>query len=138
MDSKKIIHLRKEAEKAVAEMADGDLKLKAFEVILNHLLSEKLEKPATPLARGKKSEITIPETEASNDSAAGRILVLKDEGFFKTQKTLGEIREELETHGWHYPTTTLSGVLIELVQKRKLRRVRVKEENKKIWKYSNP
>jgi hypothetical protein len=38
MDTKKLVALRKEAEKAIAEMPDGDLKVKAFEVILGHLL----------------------------------------------------------------------------------------------------
>ena len=39
MDAKKLIELRKQAEKAVEDMQDGEFKLKAFEVILNHLLS---------------------------------------------------------------------------------------------------
>ena len=38
MDVKQLIQLRKEAEKAVAEMPEGDIKIKAFEVILNHLI----------------------------------------------------------------------------------------------------
>jgi hypothetical protein len=38
MDAKKLIDHRKQAEKAVAGMADGELKVKAFEVILGHLL----------------------------------------------------------------------------------------------------
>ena len=38
MDAKRLIDLRKAAERAVAEMPDGELKVKAFEVILAHLL----------------------------------------------------------------------------------------------------
>jgi hypothetical protein len=40
MDTKKIVSARKEAEKAIAGMPDGDLKVKAFEVILGHLLAD--------------------------------------------------------------------------------------------------
>ena len=138
MNAKKIVELRREAEKAVADMPDGELKVKAFEVILNHLLAGpdvvtvrtgEGEKEAKP--KGGKEKVTAT-------SIGGRILVLKDEGFFNNQRTIGEVREELRAHGWHYPLTTLSGTLIALVQQRKLRRERAKEGNKKIWKYSNP
>jgi hypothetical protein len=64
--------------------------------------------------------------------------VLRDEGFFKTQKAIGEVREELKAHGWHYPLTTLSGRLQALVQQRQLRRERGVQGKKKVWKYSNP
>ena len=56
----------------------------------------------------------------------------------KSPKTIGEIRAELQAHGWHYPVTTLSGELIKLVQRRKLRRQRVKVGKKLAWHYSNP
>lgn len=137
MDVKKLIELRKEAEKAVAEMSDGALKVKAFEVILNHLIMAQ-SKDLTDRERATRRDAVEPEIAATTESAAGRILVLRDENFFKSQKSIGEIREELETHGWHYPATTLSGTLIELVQNRKLRRQKVKEGNKKVYKYTNP
>jgi len=140
MDTKKLIDLRKQAERAVAEMADGELKVKAFEVILSHLLGGRQEAQGPPPgdeapARSKLKEVKVG---ASARSIAGRILVLRDEGFFKTQKTIGEVREELRAHGWHYPLTTLSGRLQAMVQQRKLRRERAKQANKRVWKYSNP
>ncbi len=140
MDAKRIIEFRKQAEKAVAEMPDGELKLRAFEVILNHLLegprpstTEDTQRKAPSSREMKGAKETSPAR-----SIAGRILVLRDEGFFKNQKTIAEIREELRAHGWHYPLTTLSGRLQTLVQNRKLRRERAKQGAKKIWKYSNP
>lgn len=39
MDTKTLLELRKKAEKAVADMSDGPLKVKAFEVILANLLT---------------------------------------------------------------------------------------------------
>lgn len=38
MDAKKLVQLRKQAEKAVEDMSAGELKVKAFEVILENLL----------------------------------------------------------------------------------------------------
>lgn len=140
METQKLIDLRKRAEKAVAEMPDGELKVKAFEVILTHLLgggetSQERSREEVPPPTGKSK----PKKEGvSAQSITGRILVLKDEGFFKAQKTIGEVREELKAHGWHYPLTTLSGRMQALVQQRRLRRERATQGNKKIWKYSNP
>lgn len=139
MDAKRIIELRKQAEQAVAEMPDGELKVKAFEVILNHLLEGPRPSTADETQIGKsfsqKPKVTKGASKAS--SLSGRILVLRDENFFNSQKTIGELREELKAHGWHYPLTALSGTLQTLVQQRELRRERAKQGNKKIWKYSN-
>lgn len=137
MDAKKLIELRKQAEKAVEDMQDGEFKLKAFEVILNHLLAPGKAEPSqeisTTKVRGKESS-----EGTDTESTAGRILVLKDEGFMKSPKSISQIRGELEAHGWHYPVTTLSGELMKLVQKRKLRRQKGKEGNKVVWLYTNP
>lgn len=139
MDAKKIIELRKQAEKSVAEMPDGELKLKAFEVILGHLLAAGQSKPThtTTIPQTKESKQEVA-AEIDADTADGRILVLKDEGYFKTPQSIGRIRQELQAHGWHYPVTTLSGTLMSLVQKRKLRRQKGKEGNRQLWVYTNP
>lgn len=132
MDAKKLIELRKEAEKAVAEMPDGELKVKAFEVILNHLITtqpEPLKAPEKVMERGKAT----PKVAAIK-STSGRILLLKDEGFFRSPKSIGEVSEELKAHGWHYPLSTVGARLLELTQKRSLRRQKIK----KGWKYTNP
>ncbi|MBM4433437.1 MAG: hypothetical protein FJ025_05495 [Chloroflexi bacterium] len=139
MDAKKLIELRKQAEKAVEDMQDGEFKLKAFEVILNHLLSPGKTEPMPGKTRDAKTQQEKYEPmDMDSESTGGRIMVLKDEGFMKSPKTISEVRGELQAHGWHYPVTTLSGELIKLVQKRKLRRQRVKVGNKLIWQYSNP
>ena len=139
MDTKKIIELRRQAEKAVEDMRDGEFKLKAFEVILNHLLSPGKAEPGLESSGAPKAKPgKYKSADIDSESIAGRILVLKDEGFTKAPKTIGEIRAELQAHGWHYPVTTLSGELIRLVQKRKLRRQKVKVGNKLIWQYTNP
>ncbi|MGH9369291.1 MAG: hypothetical protein ACRD3M_16650 [Thermoanaerobaculia bacterium] len=140
MDAKSLIEFRKQAEQAVADMSDGDLKLKAFEVILAHLIGGRPVATKSP-SKGREVPVAGKRPRRESESArsiTSRILVLRDEGFFNSQKAIGEVREELRAHGWHYPLTTLSGRLQALVQQRELRRERVRQGNKKIWKYSNP
>lgn len=140
MDVKKLIELRKEAEKAVAEMPDGDLKLKAFEVILNHLIASSAPPLKTqPIAKMTDEAVPPVSEDFPSESVAGRLMVLKEEGFFKSPKALAEIREELQAHGWRYPNTTLAPVLIRLCGRKKvLRRQRIQEGKTKPWKYFNP
>jgi len=64
-------------------------------------------------------------------SATDMILRLKQEGFFKEKKAIGEIQEELEKRGYHHPQTSLSGVLLRLLRKGEL--IRIREE--KGWEY---
>lgn len=147
MDTKTLVAVRKEAEKAIAEMPDGDLKLKAFEVILGHLLrasSEAVSESSTAPADERKSVVSgkgksaKPAKGSSAKTATERILILREEGFFKSQRSMGEVASELAAHGWHYPLTALSGTLQSMTQRRDVRRVRAKRGNKKVWLYSEP
>ncbi len=132
----KLKEIRQKALSAVADMEDGELKVKAFEIFLQHLLA--LETPS------QVSEISVPIKSTSDKdkkesakrpgSTKSRILLLKDEGFFAVPRSLAEIRQELQAHGWILPITTLSGPLQGLVQDRELRRI--KQEKK--WTYVNP
>ncbi|MGB6876601.1 MAG: hypothetical protein WBD87_11250 [Candidatus Acidiferrales bacterium] len=129
-----LIELRKQAEQAVQDMKDGDLKVKAFETILAHLLAGNSAEPSPaspgkPAPQRKQAETSLAKPPKS---AVERILSLKVDGFFASQRSIAEIRQELKKNGWHYPVTSLSGPLQTLVTKRVLRR-----ENVKGWKYSN-
>ena len=55
-------------------------------------------------------------------AASDLVIRLKEDGFFEKPKGLGEISLALEEKGYLYPVTTLSGVVLALVQKRLLRR----------------
>jgi hypothetical protein len=129
--------LRKKAEEAVAEMPDGELKTKAFEVILQHLLSTRIipSQPQPPEKRQPKKELTSSQKPGSRKS---RMLLLKDEGFFTVPRSLAEVKDELSAHGWIHPQTALSGPLQDLVQERRLRRIKDQAGKKKVWKYVNP
>ena len=140
MDEEQLTEARRRAEQAVADMADGPLKVKAFEVILSTLLAHR-DAPA-PARKARQTSPSLRSRKKTRFPApaatlTGRIQSLRHEGFFRAQRTLGAVREELTSHGWHYPLTTLSGIMQGLVRKRELRRQRVKTATKTVWMYSN-
>jgi hypothetical protein len=146
MNADTVIEARKKAERAVADMPDGDLKLKAFELILNRLLSAAEEGSPAPKGskrnrskrRGEEKPSAEKKKEAVPVSTPARILELKAEGFFTEQRGIGDIRDELQTHGWRYDVTALSGTLMKLVRARELRRAKVNDGNKTAYRYFNP
>jgi hypothetical protein len=129
-----LIVARKRAERAVEGMAEGPLKIAAFQTILAKLLTD-----SDPVEQAQRVPIKAPAIRsAQSGTLTGRILAIRSEGFFKMQRSLGEVRESLGSRGWHYPLTTLSGVMQALVRQRQLRRERVAVGNKQVWKYSDP
>lgn len=73
----------------------------------------------------------IAKTEAAKKEqkkragAADLVIALKEDGFFDKPKALGDVAKALEEQGYLYPITTLSGIMLGLVQKRLLRRKKV-------------
>jgi hypothetical protein len=138
-----LAELRKEAEQAVHDMPEGDLKVKAFETILTHLLSGRAGNTPSPQSGGKGTKAVQSKKKGAAlevpQSVGDRVLFLKSEDFFASQKSIADIRTELKKNGWHYPVTSLSGPLQTLVQRRQLRREKTKgDDGGKGWKYSNP
>ena len=84
-----------------------------------------------------KAEILSKQTKVreykKRIAASSLIVELKDEGFFNKPKSLLEISQALEEKGRMTPVTSLSGVMISLVQKRILARKKI--EGKK-WGYA--
>lgn len=70
------------------------------------------------IARSK----TIRRSEKKREGAGDLITALRDSGFFDKPKALNEVSEALEEKGFLYPTTSLSGVMLNLVKRRELRR----------------
>jgi hypothetical protein len=135
LSTSSLISARKRAEAAVAEMADGPLKEKAFEVILASLLGGGGR--AYSLTRTAATE--PQEADGSPPSSlAGRIGLIAEDGFFAEPKSLSEIKEKLAEHGWHYPQPNLSTPLVRLVRQRRLRRLQLAEGKKRVWKYTLP
>jgi hypothetical protein len=61
--------------------------------------------------------------ETKKRLAASDLMVnLKEDGFFEKPKSLSDISKALEEQGYLYPVTSLSGIVLGLVQKKILRR----------------
>ena len=56
-------------------------------------------------------------------SLTARLEELIEEGFFDQPKPLGETLRKLAERGYHYPNTTLSPTLLQLVRQKRLRRI---------------
>ncbi len=134
MSTLDLVAARKRAEAAVADMADGPLKVKAFEVILGSLLAPEFRQPITVVPANRPEEVRGP----APSSLAERIDLLGEESFFTEPRSLSEIQMKLAEHGWHYPQTNLSTPLIRLVRQRRLRRLQLAEGRKRVWKYALP
>src|SRR5690242_20451550 len=116
-----LVAARKRAERTVEGMAEGPLKTAAFQTILARLLTDTDTAGHAQLAPIK----VATRGNQQSGTLTGRLLTIRSEGFFKTQRSLSEVREGLGSRGWHYPLTTLSGAMQSLVRQRQLRRERI-------------
>ncbi len=66
----------------------------------------------------------VKRDQKKRAAASDLVIGLKEDGFFNKPKGLTEIGKALEEKGFIYPVTTLSGVVLGLVQKRLLGRKR--------------
>lgn len=84
------------------------------------------------LKRSSQTRAVVKTEQNKAKRQCGRVTVgrlideLKDEGFFKQPKALGDVKKRLGELGHHYPVTTLSGRMQEHVKKRNLRRFKEK------------
>jgi len=125
------------AEAAVRQMPEGAMKVAAFQTILQELLQRQRADstteapPAAPEAHRKRTA-AAPATGTTS-----RLMSLMDEGFFNQQRSLLEIRQVLAERGWHYKPEDIGTPVTRLVRQKHLRRVRVAEGGKKLWRYSS-
>ena len=90
---------------------------------------------------GKAQEISRSDAEDKKKDLPkglyGNILILKEEGFFSTPRTLSDIKHRLKELAVHYPSTTFPPYLNRLIKERILRRFQENKEGKKFWAYVN-
>jgi hypothetical protein len=67
----------------------------------------------------------VKREQKKRAAASDLIVGLREEGFFNKPRGLAEIAKALEEKGYIYPVTTLSGVVLGLVQKKELGRKKV-------------
>ncbi len=99
-------------------------------------LSVKLEGTAAEIAavlkEGKVKAKADTRGKSKTKTSGGKVTIpglveeLKNEGFFKKTKTLGDIRKRLAELGHNYQLTALSGPMRVEVRKRTLRRFKEK------------
>ncbi|MHB1141929.1 MAG: hypothetical protein ACYC1T_09245 [Sulfuricaulis sp.] len=73
----------------------------------------------------KKMVVATKETQKEKKkraAASDLVISLKEDGYFDKPRSLAEVAKALEETGYIYPVTTLSGVMIGLVQKKLLGR----------------
>jgi hypothetical protein len=68
---------------------------------------------------------TVKKETKKRLAASDLVINLKEDGFFEKPKSLADISKALEEQGYLYPVTSLSGVVLGLVQKKVLRRKKV-------------
>ena len=68
--------------------------------------------PATPTDQAGGEKKVQKRTTGETRIVKERLGVLKDEGFFKTPKGLGEIRKEMQTRGWYHDSWNIQPVLL--------------------------
>jgi hypothetical protein len=123
-----------EAVEAVAAVKDPELRTVAFEKILATLL----EGQTAPASRGDTrpgrtgSKKATPAGRSGGKKSGGPkayVEALIDEGFFKKQRTIADVKAELANGGRHIALTSLSGPLQALTQERRLRRQKAAAKN---------
>jgi hypothetical protein len=126
------------AEAAVRQMPEGAMKIAAFQTVLQELLQRQRSNassappPAALETAPRKRPALAPST-----GTTGRLIGLIEEGFFSQQRSLPEIRQVLSERGWHYKPEDIGTPVTRLVRQKRLRRVRVAEGGKKLWRYSS-
>lgn len=133
-----------EAEAAVTAVKDPQLRAVAFEKILSTLLDGHGDhhRPGESKRQTARRSATSerPKKQKKRHGPKGHVEGLIDDGFFKKQRTIAEVKAELANSGHHIPLTSLSGPLQTLVQERRLRRQKVSGGDggtKSTFAYSN-
>lgn len=115
-------------------MAKADLKLPDGTTVAIDGSPDEITKILSTLGSGRAvhGSKTRTRSSAAKTGRAPRlakgptayIVQLRDDGFFKAKRSLGDIQKKLEEQGHIYAVTSLSPILVTLVRRRDLRRVK--------------
>ncbi len=86
---------------------------------VSHILSQFERSTVISHVKAVQSKNNVIRKEQKKRMAASDLIVgLKEDGYFDKPKSLTEIASALEEKGYIYPITTLSGIMLGLVQKK--------------------
>lgn len=128
-----------QAERAVANVKDPELRRAAFEKILDDLLGSRRTPPAQPAAAARSRAAAQSSSPRKGKGLSGPKAYIEDlvrDGHFKKPKTISQVKAELENRGHHIPLTSLSGPLQKLCQEKVLRRQKTTSGGKQTYSYS--
>lgn len=99
-------------------------------------LLNKISQPGEGTLTATRKQPTRSSKKSSSEKKTrtgptGYIRRLRDEGFFKSRRSLPDIQRKLEEQGHIYAQTSLSPVMVQLVRNRELGRLK----EKKGWVY---
>lgn len=81
--------------------------------------------------------LKIPKKKTIKKGIYEHLLELKEEGFFSTPKTIGEIKDKLAELAVHKPLTSFPPYLNPLVNEKILKRNKQERNGRKVWVYEN-
>lgn len=132
------------AERLVSRLKDERLREVAFREFLHLFVTENepsagdADEPSRHAASRHKPSAPAKGANPKVRGTMGRLLTLRDAGFFKNPKPIADVQSELRRHGHTYPLEALSTPLLRMVRSRELRRVEAKTGKKKVYHYCNP
>jgi len=114
------------AKATIKSKTGAIITIEGTEKEVSNILSQFERSAVVTQIKEMKSKRIIAKKEQKKRMAASDLIIgLKEEGFFNKPKSLTEIVTAFEEKGYIYPITTLSGVMIGLVQKKLLGRKKV-------------
>lgn len=109
-------------------MAKAEIKSKDGTTIIVNGTPEEIAKIIEDVRKKdeRRAERSEPKAEKPSRSrtATDYILELREQGYFNKPKSLGEIKDKLAEAGLIYPITSLSGVVLAQVRKKRLGRIK--------------
>jgi hypothetical protein len=111
-----------EAEKAVSNVKDSELKQIAYGRVLEHLLKTGLPESKETTKKTKPTATKIEKGSPTKSGPKNWVQELVDEGFFQTPRASNEIREALDERGHILKPNDLTSPLTRLVNAKVLRR----------------
>ena len=136
MEQATLVSVRKVAEESVMDMAEGPLKIAAFQTVFGKLLDRSFSNTSTT-NRSSAHSSSRAKSSGPLKGTTERLVSLISEGFFGEPKTLTDIKQALAEKGWHYRLGDLGTPVARLVRRKDLRRTQGMSGAKKLWRYSN-